>query len=187
MGRKKYCHNPILEELDRLSISELSSFLKVATDQSSLFFNTSDALPGFEKLTVQDSDNPDIFFIAGQYKNYLLRSQVEIVYCAYSHSRYFFICPQTGLRVSHMYVSPSGSYMSRYALMASYRVQREHRGPYYLLSRARDLRKRAEIIRNEGNGKGSEKLYEKASCLQQQFYNEKIGYFQRRINKMREK
>jgi hypothetical protein len=184
MGRKKFSTAPIIEELDRININELSPLLKTVGDQSSLFYHVPEALHGFEELVLKETSIPGIVYLSGRYKGYTLRSTVEIVDCSFSHPRYFFICSQTGLRITHLYANTSRVYLSRYELEASYRVQREHRGPYYLLSRARDLKKRAALCQREGYIGKARELESLGTKMEQQFYEEKIGYFQNRITEM---
>lgn len=187
MGRRKYSSRPILENLERIDINELSPVLKLVPDRSSLFYDTPDALPVIEELTFEETDNPDIFFISGFYKGHVLQSQIGITHCAYSHPRYFFLCRQTGQRVSHLYVNPSGQYVSRFELEASYRVQREHRAPFFLMSRVRDLRKKAIDFQESGVVWKAYDLNQKAQKMEDQFVEERIGFFTNQLMKLSEK
>jgi hypothetical protein len=187
MGRHKYSDRPIIEELENFSIGLLSPILKVYFDKNSLFNQHLDALPGFDQIKISMTSDPSIAFLDGTYQGKEIRVCVEAVHCPYGSFRFYFLCGLTGHRVTRLYLNREGIFLSRFALEAVYRTQREHKGVFSLLSRARDLRNRALSYEGQGRKKRAKDLIKIAGDFEQKFYREKILFFEKRSRRIHER
>lgn len=89
----------------------------------------------------------------------------------YGGARYYFVCRDTGTRVTALYMV-DGYFSSRHHHRLVYQSSREHRSQYEQLHRSRNLEKRAGELEKHGHPRLAERMRWKA------FYHEHMAYAQ---------
>jgi len=87
--------------------------------------------------------------------------RIEFFPCHYGNIRYYFICRETGKRVTALYLV-GGYFASRHFHRMSYQCSRDHRSGFDLVHKWQNLERRAEWLKKNGHPRKAEKCYWKA-------------------------
>ena len=92
----------------------------------------------------------------GSYKH-----AIELVPCNYGNVRHYFICRETGKRVTALYLV-GGYFASRHYHKMTYQCSRDHRSINNLLHRYWNLERKAEYQEKHGHPRKAKELFIKA-------------------------
>lgn len=91
--------------------------------------------------------------------------RIELFPCNYGRYRYYFICRNTGARVTALYLD-NGYYASRHFHKMVYQCSRGHKNSFGIIDKWQNLDKRAERLKRNGHPRKAKKYYEKARFYQ---------------------
>ena len=92
--------------------------------------------------------------------------RIEFFPCHYGNIRYYFICRETGKRVTALYFV-GGYYASRHYHRMAYQCSRDHKSHDNLLHRYWNLERKAEYQKEHGHPRKANKLFIKAYRYQE--------------------
>jgi len=184
MGRRKYSNSPILEELNEFSIRSIILMLKEFISK-----RESDPRHRFqsfnEVLQIETTNDEKILRVRYSFQSGFVNCRVEVVSCPYGSSRFYFLCDTSHKRVMKLYLDKNGHYVSRHLLGAVYRTQKEHKGKFFEISRAGDLRQKSKKYAELGRVKLCNKYLMRAWYIEKTYYSESLEYFTKRVTKMK--
>ncbi|MBF9018891.1 MULTISPECIES: hypothetical protein [unclassified Oceanispirochaeta] len=176
MGRIAYSNSLIIESLQELSIRSINEHLNAALiyfEQYNTEEFYSDGL-SFRLITTSESRRVDVH---GYKSGARITSTIEVIPCQYGGLRFYFLCPMSGRRVMKLYKSPDGWFKSRFELKAVYRSQKEHKGQYFYLHNSFDLKRKANVLQNNGHSRKASRLLLMAQHSELNFmYNYRLQF-----------
>ncbi|MGA2143153.1 MAG: hypothetical protein ABSG94_12140 [Brevinematales bacterium] len=178
----------VIEDTLKITIQDLKlwGFLTPGEHSITRYFSRYDQPIGHVKITV--CINKDCFsFIRFEClidnKSFSYAHDIEIVPCHYGNYRYYFVCRETGRRVTALY-SVGFYYTSRHYHRMTYQCSRDHRRFNELIFRAESLKIRAEYQRKNGHPRKANKLEWEAFDLEQADCRRLMAWGERQISKL---
>lgn len=166
-----WSNRAVVEDSARITIQDLKTwgFWRPGQIRSGLLTLTS---RGRETGTLNISVNIDNEFNSYIEFNYTrngepvkYRHRIEFFPCHYGKHRYYFICRNTGARVTALFLD-NGYYASRHAHKMVYQCSRGHKNMFGLIDKWQNLDKRAEWLKRNGHPRKAKKYYEMARFYQ---------------------
>lgn len=167
-------HRAVIENSGKITFQDLKTwgFLTIGYKSGILTFSINGKEAGSLKIAVninQESKSYIEFDYLLNNKPVKYSHTIELFPCNYGKYRYYFICRDTGKRVTALYMS-RGYYSSRHFHKMVYECSREHRSWYELLDKSRNLKKKVEWYKQNGHPKKAKKYFYKVIFYESNFW-----------------
>ena len=171
MGYWYYQTASVIEDTWKITIQDLKAWGLLKPGERSNTITFSRGWPGcepMEKITIRITVNIDNDWTPSIQFDYSLNGKplsysylIEKVSCHYGNVRYYFICRETGKRVTALYFV-GGYFASRHYHKMTYQCSRDHRSVNNLLHRYWNLERKAEYQEKHGHPRKAKELFIKA-------------------------
>jgi hypothetical protein len=167
MGRYLYTYRRILEDVPRITFPDLKlwGYLTDKSERSGILtLSKNGKKTGSLNIAVK-TDSESCSFIEFEYllngKPVKYRHAIELFPCHYGNHRFYFICRDTGQRVTSLYMM-NGYFSSRHYHRLVYQCSRDHRSIFNLQNKEMNIRKKAEWFKVIGHPTIAKQYFRKA-------------------------
>lgn len=152
----------VIEDTGKITIQDLKAwgYLNPGWKSGIITLSRNGEKTGSLRITVNIDDYYSYiqFDYALNGKPLSYKHSLELFPCHYGNFRYYFICRETGRRVTALY-SVGGYYASRHYHKMTYSCSRYHRGQWYYLDKYRNLDIKSEWLKKNGHTRKANKYY----------------------------
>ena len=160
-----WSNREVIEDTAKITIQDLKTwgYLRPGYKSGTLTLLRNGQENGSVGIAVKiDDDNSFIEFdysVNGKPVNY--SHKIELFPCNYGYYRYYFICRETGKRVTALYMV-NGYYASRHYHKMAYQCSRDHRSIFGIIHKWQNLDSKSEWLKKNGHPRKAKKYYWKA-------------------------
>lgn len=160
MGRPAYSKRPIVDDLPAVKIKQLKRACLLVSEkrESFIFIN-------HIKVKVNTEPTEQGFTISLSVKGLSSDFKIVPLSCHYGKERYYFICKDTGKRVTALYYK-DGRFLSRHQLKAVYQVTRDHRSRYASENLVKRMREKERRLIADGHPRRAKECWMQAEMME---------------------